>query len=112
MMRGKIWWAELPAPAGSEPGYRRAVVIMQSDNFTRSRISTVVVVIITSNTALANAPGNVFLPKTHTQLPQDSVANVSQILTVDKAFLSQCVSSLSPRYIQRIEEGMRLVLSL
>lgn len=110
--RGEIWWAELPEPAGSGPGYRRPVVVMQSDQFNRSRINTVVVVVVTSNTNLANAPGNVLLPKTHTSLPQDSVANVSQLLTVDKVFLTERVSILSTRYIQRIEDGIRLVLSL
>lgn len=112
MTRGEVWWAELPPPAGSEPGYRRPVVVLQSDQFNRSRINTVVVVIITSNTNLASAPGNVFLPKAHTKLPQDSVANVSQILTIDKIFLSEWVGSLPTRYMQRIEEGVRLVLSL
>jgi mRNA interferase MazF len=110
--RGEIWWAELPDPVGSSPGYRRPVVVMQSDQFNRSRINTVVVVAITSNTRLANAPGNVFLPKTHTSLPQDSVANVSQLLTIDKVFRTQKIATLSARYIQRIEDGMRLVLSL
>jgi mRNA interferase MazF len=85
---------------------------MQSDQFNRSRINTVVVVAITSNTRLANAPGNVFLQKAHTSLPQDSVANVSQLLTIDKVFLTQKIATLSTRHIQRIEDGMRLVLSL
>ena len=110
--RGEIWWAELPEPAGSGPGYRRPVIVMQSNQFNRSRINTVVVVVITSNTNLANAPGNVFLPKAHTSLPQDSVANVSQLLTVDKMFLTERVSTLPTRYIQRIEDGIRLVLAL
>ena len=110
--RGEIWWAELPDPIGSSPGYRRPVVVMQSDHFNKSRISTVVVVSITSNTRLANAPGNVFLPKAHTSLPQDSVANVSQLLTIDKVFLTEKVATLPTRYIQHIEDGMRLVLAL
>jgi mRNA interferase MazF len=110
--RGEIWWAELPDPVGSSPGYRRPVVVMQSEQFNRSRINTVVVVAITSNTRLANAPGNVFLPKAHTSLPQDSVANVSQLLTIDKVFLTQRVTTLPDRYMQRIEDGVRLVLSL
>jgi len=110
IVRGEIWWADLPEPAESAPGYRRPVVIMQSDQFNRSRINTVVVVVITSNTNLANAPGNVLLPKT--SLPQDSVANVSQLLTIDKVFLTERVSALPMRYMQRIEDGIRLVLAL
>lgn len=112
IVRGEIWWAELPEPAGSGPGYRRPVVVMQSDQFNRSRINTVIVVVVTSNTNLANAPGNVLLPKAHTSLPQDSVANVSQLLAIDKMFLTERVSTLPTRYIQRIEDGIRLVLAL
>ena len=83
MYRGEIWWANLPDPVGSEPGYRRPVLIIQDDTFTQSRISTVIVVIVTSNTRLAEAPGNVLLPCEASGLPRDSVANVSQILTID-----------------------------
>ncbi len=71
MYRGEIWWAQLPDPIGSEPGYRRPVLIIQDDTFTQSRIRTVIVVIITSNIELANAPGNVFLPREATGLPRD-----------------------------------------
>ncbi|WP_242052286.1 type II toxin-antitoxin system PemK/MazF family toxin [Phormidium sp. FACHB-1136] len=76
----------MPDPVGSEPGYRRPVLVVQDDTFTQSRISTVIVVIITSNIQLAEAPGNVLLPKGATGLPRASVANISQILTVDKNF--------------------------
>jgi mRNA interferase MazF len=92
--RGEIWWAQLPDPIGSEPGYRRTVLIIQDDTFTQSRIRTVIVVIITSNIELANAPGNVLLPRESTGLPRDSVANVSQIFTVDKAFLTERIGTL------------------
>ena len=79
MLRGEIWWAALPRPVGSAPGYRRPVLIVQSNDFTHSRMATVIVVILTSNTKLAEAPGNVFLPRNMTSLPKDSVANVSQL---------------------------------
>jgi mRNA interferase MazF len=110
--RGEIWWANLPDPLGSEPGYRRPILIVQDDIFTQSRISTVIVVIITSNTQLAQAPGNVLLPCETTGLPRDSVANVSQVLTVDKRFLVERVGSL-PEYLQEeIDEGLRTILYL
>lgn len=112
MYRGEIWWADLPNPVGSEPGYRRPVLVVQDDVFTQSRISTVIVVIITSNTQLAEAPGNVLLPREVSGLSRDSVANVSQILTVDKTFLTERIGSL-PDYLQEeVDEGLRMVLYL
>ena len=87
MIRGAIWWAELPDPLASEPGYRRPVLIIQSNAFNQSRIHTVIAVVITANLRLADAPGNVRLVASETGLPKDSVANVSQIITVDKTFL-------------------------
>lgn len=112
MQRGEIWWASLPEPLGSEPGYRRPVLVVQSDDFNRSRIATVVGVVITSNTRLVQAPGNVFLPRKLTNLPQDSVVNVSQIVTIDKAFLTEKVGTLPSHIIEQVEMGLRLVLRL
>jgi mRNA interferase MazF len=112
IQRGEIWWATLPEPVGSEPGFRRPVVIVQSNDFNRSRINTVIAVVITSNTRLAEAPGNIFLPHPVTGLPKDSVANVSQVITVDKSFLTGRIGSLSSEYFQQIEVGLRLVLAL
>ena len=112
MYRGEIWWASLPAPIGSEPGYRRPVLIVQDDIFNQSRISTVIVVIITSNTQLAEAPGNVLLPRGATGLPKDSVANVSQVLTADKTFLVERIGML-PKHLQElVDEGLRTILYL
>lgn len=110
--RGEIWWATLPEPLGSEPGYRRPVLIVQSESFNQSRIGTVIAVVLTSNTKLAKAPGNVLLRARATGLPKDSVANVSQVITVDKTFLTELVGFLSARNMQQVEEGLRLVLSL
>jgi len=110
--RGEIWWANLPDPLGSEPGYRRPILIAQDDIFTQSRISTVIVVIITSNTQLAQAPGNVLLPREATGLPRDSVANVSQIFTVDKTFLVERVGLLPEHLQEEIDEGLRTILYL
>jgi len=112
MRRGEIWWASLPEPKGSEPGYSRPVLIIQADPFTVSRIRTVIVVMIMRNLALADAPGNVLLPRKHTRLPHDSVANVSQMFTIDKSFLKEKVSDLTKTLLQRVEAGLRLVLSL
>lgn len=112
MYRGEIWWANLPNPVGSEPGYRRPVLVIQDDVFIQSRINTVIVVIITSNTQLAEAPGNVLLPREVSGLSRDFVANVSQIFTVDKAFLTERIGSL-PDYLQEeVDEGLRMVLYL
>jgi len=112
IQRGEIWWASLPEPVKSEPGYRRPVRVVQSDDFNRSRIATVIVLVITSNTRLAEAPGNVFLPEKLTGLPKDSVANVSQIMTVDKGFLTEKIGVLPPNMVEQIEKGLRLVLHL
>jgi len=112
MYRGEIWWANLPAPLGSEPGYRRPILVIQNDIFTQSRINTVIVVIITSNIQLAEAPGNVLLPSEVSGLPKDSVANVSQIFTIDKTFLVERIGSL-PEYLQEeVDEGLRTILYL
>jgi mRNA interferase MazF len=112
IQRGEIWWAALPEPVGSEPGFRRPVLIVQSNDFNRSRINTVIAVVITSNTRLAEAPGNVFLPNHVTGLPKDSVANISQVITVDKSFLTERIGALPAQFLQQIETGLRLVLAL
>lgn len=112
IQRGSIWWASLPDPIGSMPGYRRPVVIVQEDSFTQSRLQTVLVVVLTSNLKLAEAPGNVLLSARTTGLLKSSVANVSQIMTVDKSLLTEEVGQVPPRDMLRIEEGLRLILSL
>ena len=112
MERGTVWWAELPQPVASEPGYRRPVIIVQSNAFNRSRIKTVMVVVVTSNLRLADAPGNVSLPAISTGLPKDSVANVSQVITIDKDFLAERCGRLPVQLIKEIDEGLRLSLSL
>ncbi len=110
--RGQIWWADLPDPRRSEPGYRRPVLVVQADAFNRSRIHTVIVAIVSSNLALADAPGNVLLPAQTTGLPRDSVVNVSQLLMLDRSFLTKSVGALPARTLQTVDEGLRLVLQL
>ena len=112
MERGEIRWADLPAPKGSGPGYRRPVVIVQADAFNRSRIETAVAMLVSSNLRLADAPGNVFLPRRMSGLPKDSVVNVSQVITLDKRYLSDRVRKLSPRQMETIDDGLRFILSL
>ena len=110
--RGEIWWASLPDPRGSEPGFKRPVLVVQADAFNRSKISTVLVAVITSNLALADAPGNLSLPRRESKLPKDSVVNVSQVLTLDKAFLKSRVSRVRPGVMEEVSRGLRLVLDL
>jgi mRNA interferase MazF len=110
--RGAVWWAELPDPVASEPGFRRPVVIVSSDAFNQSRIRTVVAVVLTSNLRLAEAPGNILIAAAESGLPKDSVSNVSQVITVDKSVLSKRCGRLSPRVLKTLDNGLRLVLSL
>jgi mRNA interferase MazF len=108
--QGDVVWASLPDPAGSGPGFRRPVVVAQGDAFNASRLATVVVVPLTSNLRWASAPGNVLLPAARTGLPRDSVANVSQIVAVDRTILTERVGHLSEVDLELILAGIDLVL--
>lgn len=110
--RGEIWWAALGRPEGSEPGYRRPVVILQIDEFNESPIRTVVVATLTSNTRLAQAPGNVLCRRRDTGLSKPSVVNVSQVATIDKSRLLERAGTLPVRFLAQVEDGLRLVLGL
>jgi mRNA interferase MazF len=110
--RGEVWWADLAEPRGSEPGFRRPLLIVQADAFNRSRISTVLAVVLTSNLQRVGAPGNVLVPAKTTGLPKDSVANVSQVVTVDRAFLDQRVGRASSQAMSAVDAGLKLVLGL
>lgn len=112
MKRGEIWWASLRAPGGSGPGYRRPVVIVQSNPFNLSRIGTVLVAVVTSNLALADAPGNVRIGKTESGLAKASVVNVSQLIAIDRTVLTQRVRALPAEVVRAIDDGLRLVLAL
>ena len=108
--QGEVWWADIPTPTGSGPGFRRPVVIVQGDALNRSRIATVVCVPLTSNLKWADAPGNVLLAARSTSLPKDSVANVSQIVALDKSFLTERVGKLSSAKIELVSSGIDVVL--
>ena len=109
---GEVWWANLPEPEGSMPGYRRPVAVIQSNEFNRSRIRTVIVAAITSNVKLSIAPGNVFLSKRSVGLSRESVVNVSQVLTLDKSFLTKKVGRLPKEKLLEVEDGLRLVFAI
>jgi mRNA interferase MazF len=110
--RSEIWWATLPSPVGSEPGYRRPILVVQSNDFNKSRIATIIAVAITSHVRLAQAPGNVLLPRKATGLAKESVANVSQVVTIDKSFLTERIGMLPPHLFEQVENGLRLALAL
>jgi len=112
MRRGEIWWASLPTPVASEPGLRRPVLIVSSNDFNITAINTVLCAAITSNTRLGGAPGNVSVTPRDSGLPRDSVINVSQLITVTKAHLTERVGALSMPALHRVEDGLRLVLDL
>jgi len=110
--RREVWWADLDEPRESEPGFRRPVLIVQADAFNRSRLRTVIGVALSSNTRLLDAPGNVLLQAASTGLPRDSVANVTQLLTIDEDYLTDRAGQVSRRLMARVESGLRLVLAL
>lgn len=110
--RGEVWWADLGEPDGSEPGYRRPVIIVQSDAFNRSRLRTVIAVVLMGNLRLLEAPGNVLIPAKASGLPKASVANVSQLVTLDRDFLLERAGRLRGQPMKDLESGLRLVLDL
>jgi mRNA interferase MazF len=110
--RGEIWWVDLPEPAGSGPGYRRPVLVVQDDQFNNSLIKTVVVAIISSNTRIAIAKGNVLITPRQSGLSKESVVNISQLLTVDKSLFIERVETLSEAKMEQVNDGLKTILSL
>ena len=108
--QGEVWWADLPEPTGSGPGFRRPVVVVQGNPLNRSRIATVICVPLTSNITWARAPGNALLAAKATGLPKDSVANVSQIVALDRSLLTERVQRLAPKQLAQILHGIDVVL--
>jgi mRNA interferase MazF len=110
--RGEIYWADLGPPSGSRPAKRRPVLVIQSDPYNASRLATVLAAVITSNTALATIPGNVFLPATTTRLPLDSVVNITALVTLNKTDLTDRVGEVPPSLMHEVDRGLRRVLDL
>ncbi|MDH4063820.1 MAG: type II toxin-antitoxin system PemK/MazF family toxin [Acidobacteriota bacterium] len=108
--QGEVWWADVPSPIGSGPGFRRPVVVVQGDPLNRSRLATVVCVPLTSNLKWADAPGNALLGSRVTGLSKDSVANVSQIVTLDKSLLTERTGRLSAAKLDLVLAGIDVVL--
>jgi mRNA interferase MazF len=112
MTRGEIWWADFGVPFGSETGFRRPVVIIQDDAFNRSKINTVIIIPLTTNLILAEAPGNVLLEKEESGLTKDSVLIVSQLSAIDRKRLVEQAGRLEKHIIEEAEEGIKLVLGM
>lgn len=110
--RAEIYWVDLGPPSGSRPAKRRPVLIIQSDPYNASRLATVLAAVITSNTALATMPGNVFLPAAATRLPRDSVVNVTAIVTLNKTDLTDRVGDVPPSLMHEVDRGLRRVLDI
>jgi mRNA interferase MazF len=110
--RGDVWWADRGDPLGASPGYRRPVLIVQADSFNRSRIDTVIVVSLTTSMRLLDAPGNVLVPRKSSGLAKDSVANISQLFTLDRVVLVERAGRLPSSVMKRVGDGLRLVLAV
>jgi mRNA interferase MazF len=110
--RGSLYWVNLGEPRGSKPAKRRPVLVVQSEAFNASRLNTTLAAVISSNTALAAMPGNVFLPATASSLPRDSVVNVTALVTVDKTDLDDPAGHLPDHLMAEVDQGLRRVLDL
>lgn len=110
--RGEIWWADLGEPRGSQPGYRRPVLIVQDDHFNQSHLATVIVLSITSNLKFQAIPGNLFLARQDSGLAKDSVINVTQLTAIDKAWLMELVGQLPRSVMAQVNQSLSLVLGL
>ncbi len=110
--RREVWWADLQEPRGSEPGFRRPILVVQADSFNRSRLRTVLGVVLTSNTRLLDAPGNVLVAARTSGLPRDSVANVTQIVTLDEDYLAERAGRVPSKLMAQVDAGLKLVLDL
>lgn len=110
--RGEVWWADLGTPRGSEPGYVRPVLVIGDDRYNASRLRTVTIVVISTNTRLAALPGNVSVPNIVSGLPCDSIVNVTQVATIDRQALTERVGQLPDWVIEQVGDGLRLALAL
>ena len=112
MVKGEIWWAQLPSARGSEPAKKRPVLIIQGDDYNKSKMNTVVCTVITSNLELLKSPPNIPLEKAHSHLPKSSVINFSQIITIDKSFFTELVCMLPQQFIQQIDKALMSIFDI
>ena len=112
MIRGEIWWANLPHPSGSKPAKRRPVLIIQGDSYNRSSINTVICAVITSNIDLASLPGNLLLEKSVSGLDKTSAVNFSQITTIDKMDLMEQVAMLPKPVLEKVNNCLKMILEI
>jgi mRNA interferase MazF len=112
MIRGEIWWVDYGIPYGSEPGYRRPVLIMQNDFFNKSKINTTIVVPLSTNILLADVPGNMFINKKNSKLTKDSVILISQISVIDKERLLEKISKVNREIMEKIENNIMFILGI
>jgi len=112
MTRGEIWWAEFGIPFGSEPGYKRPVLIIQNDFFNKSKINTTIVIPLTTNKILADAPGNILITKHESKLKKDSVITISQIEVIDRQRLIEKITKLDRIIMEKIENNILFILGI
>jgi len=112
MTRGEIWWVDYGVPFGSEPGYRRPGIIIQSDFFNDSKINTTVVIPLSTNILLADVPGNIFISKGKSKLSKDSVILLSQIGVIDKQRLVEKISKIENNIIEDIENNILFLFGI
>jgi mRNA interferase MazF len=110
--RGEAWWADLGSPRGSAPALRRPVLIVSADQYNRSNLRTVTVVVLTTTTQLAALPGNVAVPADSGGLPHDSVVNVTQVATVDRRALEERIGALPDWLAAHVDAGLARALGL
>jgi len=112
MTRGELWWADFGIPFGSEPGYKRPVLIIQNDFFNNSKINTTIVIPLTTNLILADAPGNILITKHESKLKKDSVITISQIEVIDRQRLIEKITKIDRTIIEKIENNILFILGI
>ena len=112
MIRGELWWVDLGLPFGSEPGYKRPVIIIQNDFFNRSNINTIIIIPLTTNLLLADAPGNILVSKDESKLKKDSVIVLSQIKVIDRQRLIEKISKIDRKIMEKIDNNIMFVLGI
>ena len=112
MTRGELWWADFGVPFGSEPGYKRPVFIIQNDFFNNSKINTTIVIPLTTNLLLAEAPGNILISENESKLRRDSVMVISQIEVIDRQRLIEKIAAIDGAIIKKVEDSIMFVLGI